>query len=404
VTSARPYLPITGYSVVSPFGNTPSALLAGLRTRRDGFTRNHPFVEFTNSPLAAINHAPFASFGEGLGEADSPLARVVLYLLREVLADSDLLARYAPHEIGLYFGTTTAGIEQSLEPIGRALQGPAPQDLTRHLTRFHQHGSIESVVRRHTRIQGPHLTFATACSSAAVAIMEAAEAVRSGVVKACIAGGCDVLCATTVLGFDSLQLLSSTGCTPFLKESTGITLAEGGGFLVLERLPDSGFSTPRVRGWLAGAGASSDAHHITQPQPDGRGMSLAMEAALADAALTADDIDYINAHGTGTLLNDAAEAKAIATTFPNGVPFGSTKALHGHALGGSGGIESVVSLLALQENTAWNALESSGDAREGCCSGVARAGKIQYVLSNSFGFGGSNASLLFSGSQREGLR
>jgi 3-oxoacyl-[acyl-carrier-protein] synthase II len=286
-----------------------------------------------------------------------------------------------------YFGRLTRGRRR--EPASRVLQQPtsAPSD----------------AVARVFNLGGGVISNATACASAGAAIGMAADFLRSGHADVALAGGSDALCRLTYSGFNVLQAVDPEPCSPFGATRKGITLGEGAGYLVLERWDDAVARGATILAELCGYGASCDAHHPTAPIEDGRGAEAAMRGALAEARLGAIGeggvaVDYVNAHGTGTLLNDSAETKAIISAVGTGVPVSSSKSFFGHTLGASGAIEAVVTVLALQHQIAPPTLRL-GTAADDCSLDyiphTARPLAMANVLSNTFGFGGSNVSLAF---------
>jgi len=253
-------------------------------------------------------------------------------------------------------------------------------------------------VARAFDLGGGVVSNATACASAGAAIGMAADYLRSRHADVAIAGGSDALCRLTYSGFNVLQAVDPQPCAPFDASRKGITLGEGAGYLVLERWDDAVARGANILAELCGYGASCDAHHPTAPAEDGRGAEAAMRGALAEAKLAPEAIDYVNAHGTGTTLNDSAETKAIIAALGMGVPVSSSKSYFGHTLGASGAVEAVVSVLALQHQTAPPTLrlrERAADCTLDYIPGTPRAMPMQNILSNTFGFGGSNVSLLF---------
>jgi 3-oxoacyl-[acyl-carrier-protein] synthase II len=243
---------------------------------------------------------------------------------------------------------------------------------------------------------GGAVSNATACASAGAAIGMAADYLRSGHADVAVAGGSDALCRLTYSGFNVLQAVDPEPCSPFGATRKGITLGEGAGYLVLERWDDAVARGATILAELAGYGASCDAHHPTAPAEDGRGAEAAMRGAMAEAKLTS--VDYVNAHGTGTLLNDSAETKAIIAALGTNVPVSSSKSYFGHTLGASGAVEAVVTVLALQHQIAPPTLrlnESAPDCPLDYIPHTPRALAMTSVLSNTFGFGGSNVSLAF---------
>ncbi len=254
-------------------------------------------------------------------------------------------------------------------------------------------------------ICGSSLAFSTACSSSAGAIIKAAELLKSGLADAVIAGGVDVASDTVLLGFDSLEAVSPEITNPLSANRKGITLGEGAAFFVMTR--DAPKEGERVR--LFGWGESADAYHMTSPDPSGAGAARAMKAALARAKLMPDQIDYINLHGTGTKFNDAMEAKAVAEVFADHtVPVGSTKPLTGHTLGAAGALEAAICYTVLVENAGKTGVDIAlpkhvwdGEYDPDMLPlniagavGAKQTGRVKICMSNSFAFGGANASLV----------
>jgi 3-oxoacyl-[acyl-carrier-protein] synthase II len=244
---------------------------------------------------------------------------------------------------------------------------------------------------------GGVLSNATACASAGAAIGMAADYLRSGHAGVALAGGSDALCRLTYSGFNVLQAVDPGPCSPFGAERKGITLGEGAAYLVLERWDDAVGRGATVLAELRGYGASCDAHHPTAPAEDGRGAEAAMRTALGESG--AASVDYINAHGTGTLLNDSAETRAIISAVGTETPVSSSKSFFGHTLGAAGGVEAVITVLALMHQLAPPTLRlqcSAGDCTLDYVPHTPRPMEMTSALSNTFGFGGSNVSLLFS--------
>jgi 3-oxoacyl-[acyl-carrier-protein] synthase II len=242
----------------------------------------------------------------------------------------------------------------------------------------------------------PCQVIANACASGTNAIGHAFECVRSGRYQHVLAGGYDALSELVFTGFDSLQASTPEKCRPFDGHRTGMVLGEGAAILALENLDLARERGALILAEIIGYGISTDNFHITQPEPSGIGPQKAMEQALQSAEISADEVDYINAHGTATVFNDAAEGKAINRLF-NGVAVSSTKSMMGHSLGAAGAIEAIVCLLALQHqflppNINFNALDNDLDLD--IVANASRPTVVRTALSNSFGFGGTNASIL----------
>ena len=301
-------------------------------------------------------------------------------------------ARYGADRVGVFLGTSTAGILQTelayrhRDPATGAL----PDDF--HYRTTHNAFSLAEFTRDHFGLTGMAMAISTACSSSAKVFAAAARQLALGTIDAAIVGGVDTLCLTTLYGFASLQLTSKNPCRPYDASRDGISIGEGAAFALLER------NTAPVSGtvMLLGVGESSDAYHMSSPHPEGLGARMAMEAALRSAGLTPGDIDYINLHGTATPANDAAEGKAVSALFGDTVPGNSTKGYMGHTLGAAGAIEALICAMALTDgrlpgSPGTGALDPSIPIRYQL-RGEDRP--LRDALSNSFGFGGSNCSLI----------
>jgi 3-oxoacyl-(acyl-carrier-protein) synthase len=266
-------------------------------------------------------------------------------------------------------------------------------------TRFHECSSPVDVVADYFGLFGPSLAISTACSSGALAIAAAAELIQSGQADVMLAGGTDSLSHTTWAGFHSLLLVDLQGCRPFDVARGGMSFGEGAGVLILEAEEHAQKRGAKILARLTGWGASCDAHHVTAPHPEGAGALAAMQSALRCAQLNPADIGYVNAHGTGTRDNDVAEGKALKSLFGANVPpFSSTKRVFGHALAASGAMEAIVCIEALRRqqlpgNPGFAQLDPAIGLTPVTATGPA---KLTHVMSNSFGFGGNNAVLIFS--------
>ena len=248
--------------------------------------------------------------------------------------------------------------------------------------------------------QGPLTSISNACASGANAIGHAWEMLRLGRAEKVLTGGYDILCQLTFAGFDSLQALSTTPCRPFDAQRDGLTLGEGAAILTLETLDHARARGAEILGEIIGYGTATDTHHLTQPHPEGKAALAAMTAACASAKLLPGQIDYINAHGTATPHNDASEAAAINRWAGDGAKnlrVSSTKSVSGHLLGAAGAAEAVICLLALRGQ--WLPPQASITTPDPVCRfkilGEPADAKIETALSNSFGFGGANATLIF---------
>lgn len=243
-------------------------------------------------------------------------------------------------------------------------------------------------------------TISTACSSSANSILMATRLIKNGILDRALAGGADALALFTLNGFNSLMILDKRGCKPFDNDRNGLTLGEGAAYLVLESEEVVKKSGKEIIAEISGYGNACDAYHQTASSPEGDGAFISMRKALTDASLKAGDIDYINAHGTGTINNDLSEGRAVERVFADGVPpLSSTKAFTGHTLGAAGAVEAVFSLLALEHQCIWPNIGLSKKMTELQFEPVTELKtkvQLRNVLSNSFGFGGNNTSLIFS--------
>jgi 3-oxoacyl-[acyl-carrier-protein] synthase II len=293
-------------------------------------------------------------------------------------------------------GTSTGGLYEGEDFFfRRVVRGRAPSS---RVLQQPTSGPSDAVARAFNA-GGGVISNATACASAGAAIGIAADYLRSRHADVAIAGGSDALCRLTYSGFNVLQAVDAQPCAPFSANRRGITLGEGAAYLVLERWEDAARRGAEPIAELRGYGATCDAHHPTAPHEEGRGAEAAMRGALADARWNGDPIDYINAHGTGTLLNDSAETKAIITALGTRIPVSSTKSYFGHTLGASGAVEAVITILALLHQVAPPTLRLETPAVDCTLDYIPhtpRRMRMESALSNTFGFGGSNVSLLFT--------
>ena len=300
--------------------------------------------------------------------------------------------RYGAHRIGVFLGTSTSGIHSTELAYRRRDQtGKLPDDF--HYAGTHNNFSVARFVQARLQLRGPASVVSTACSSSAKVFGTAARMISAGVCDAVVVGGADSLCLTTLYGFGSLELLARGPCRPFDVHREGISIGEGAGFVLLERADPIPADKPVL---LLGVGESSDGHHMSTPHPEGAGARAAMEGALRSAGVTPNDIDYINLHGTATRSNDAAEDKAVFNLFGDTVACSSTKGSSGHLLGACGVLEAAICAIALREeflpgSTNTQELDPTIRVRYLLANEQRAARRI---MSNSFGFGGSNCSLI----------
>ncbi len=380
-------LPVTGYGLLSALGATRAEHVEALATGRSGLLAP-PFALSFETAVGAVD--------AGLPELPPPLrpwstriARMAMQLigqLEEPLARAR--ERWRPERIAVLLGTSTAGAETTEHAYREFVEcGRFPDAYD--FRRQHTFGAVLHVVAELTGARGPAWMASTACTSSGKPFATAARLMAADLIDAAIVGGLDTLCALTLHGFQSLQALDRQPCRPFSAERAGISIGEGGALALVERRGE-----PRVL--VTGVGETSDAYHVSAPHPDGRGARAAMAQALAGAGCAAADIDHINAHGTGTRLNDVAEAKAIVEVFGDPPPVVSTKAYTGHTLGAAAALEFGFAALAIEEGFMPPALGlEPQDEQIGLeIPTTVTRGRLARVLSNSFAFGGNNVSLL----------
>ncbi|WP_295802364.1 beta-ketoacyl-ACP synthase [uncultured Microbulbifer sp.] len=306
----------------------------------------------------------------------------------------DLKARFGSDRIGVVMGTSTSGIASGEQRLGE--QGEIGSGKNYRYRYQQQMAALAEYVARYLALQGPRITVSTACSSSANAFASARRLLAGNVCDAVVVGGVDTLCGMTVTGFNGLGALSAGHTRPFSAARDGINLGEAGAMFIMSREPGP------VR--LCGVAASSDAHHMSAPDPEGRGAEAAMRGALADAGLNVADIGYLNLHGTGTPQNDVMEALAVSRVLGEHTPCSSTKPMTGHTLGAAGALEAAFCWLALTRgqlpphcndddyDAQLPPLQLVRAAIPGVDTGTGAAPR--YVMSNSFAFGGSNCSLI----------
>lgn len=321
-------------------------------------------------------------------------ALIDLALEQGSLLDSlaKIQAKVKPERIGVVIGSSTSSIDRA-EAAYRELENDSlsPEYQQAEVLNPHAPGLY---VAEKLGLTGPNLTLNTACSSSAKVFATAARWLELGLVDAALVGGADTLCLSVLHGFHSLQLVSESKCRPFDKDRDGINLGEGAGFALLTRSEDAN----EVKAHLLGYGESSDAHHMSHPHPEGLGAKLAIEQALSASGLNPEQIDYINLHGTASRANDDIEGKLISTMFGNNTKASSTKGWMGHTLGAAGIVESLIAVDSMHTSVVPGTLHfKEADEALGL---TLFADNLeldpQIVMSNSFGFGGNNACLIFA--------
>ena len=388
---------VSGLGVVSPYGAGVKTFWAGLAS---GECAIRPLTvidtEGFRSRIAA--EVPAEVVGAlGASRRRSRADRLALVAAREALADADLAPRDRT-DMALFVGAVGGGMLEGEAWYWDEVRGKRSAHGLRAL-RSILPASHADMLGWRLGLGGPRETVVMACASGAASIALGADLIRSGATPLALAGGVDAITRICFMGFNALKLLDPEPCRPFDRGRRGMSIGEAAAFVVLEDAEHCRRRGGRVHGELLGAGITTDAHHVTAPHPEGEGMIRAMRDALAAAGREPGDIGYVNAHGTGTPQNDRVEALAMASLFGEGrVLVSSTKSLIGHTMAAAGSVEAVATLLALQHGlippTA-NLRCPDPDVPFDCVAQTARPVALHAAMSNSFGFGGHNASLIF---------
>jgi len=393
---------VTGVGTVNPLARSAPAFAEALRAGSCAI-----------APLTVFDTTGFRSrIGAEVPDATPPatlpgplrrrISRADVFALRaaiEALADADLGRTVAPERLGIVLGGTTGGMLRAEACLRERMTGARRRYRHSALVATPVSASAD-LLATVLGLAGPRLTLSTACSSSANALGVALDWIRLGYADAVVAGGTESLCATVFAGFNSLHALSRTPCRPFDRRRDGLSLGEGAAIVVLESAERAARRGARSHAEVRAYGTSADAHHLTAPHPDGAGAVLAMRRALAQARLEPEDVDYINAHGTGTPLNDAVESVAITAVFgaaARRLAVSSTKAAVGHTLGAAGAIEAVATIVALRDGFVPSTVTLE-EPDEACgldlVRGQGRPARLRWALSNSYGFGGNNTTLV----------
>lgn len=362
-----------------------------------GMRRESGWVAERELPVAAV-HGELAPIPPALADQSSRNNQLLLEAALQIRDDIDqAIQTYGRDRIGVVLGTSTSGIDEASRGLAhyiREQQFPAEYDY-----RQQELGAPANFLADWLQLSGPAYVISTACTSSARALMSAQRLLDLGLCDAVLCGGVDSLCKLTLNGFSSLEAVSDERCNPFSANRNGINIGEAAVLFVMSKQAHDG---PTIA--LLGAGASSDAHHISAPEPSGRGALQAMRKALNRAHLQASQISYLNLHGTATQHNDAMESLAVATLFPEGVACSSTKPMTGHTLGAAGALEAAFCWLSLSADNPDHALpphvwDGQADPALPALKWVTASERLtsiapRYLMSNSFAFGGNNVSLI----------
>jgi 3-oxoacyl-[acyl-carrier-protein] synthase II len=397
---SHPDIVVTGLGAVTPYGWGVDRLWEGLRR---GVTAIAPFSRFDNS-----RHRTHVAAEVPLAEGPEPPPRLSLAdrfavaAAREAISRAGVDLAVAADSTGVFFGSSAGGMLEGERFFDAHIHRGA-RHAKQGLVVSQQFNGPGDAVARALKVGGHVETISSACASSAMAIGAALHGLRRGDVDVAIAGGSDALCQLTYAGFNSLRSVDETPSRPFRKDRLGLSIGEGAGVLVLERAESAASRGAQPIAILAGEASTCDAHHMTAPHPEGLGASSAIRIALDDAGLDPSVVDFVNAHGTGTPLNDASEAAALHSVFgarTRSIPVTSTKALVGHLLGAAGAIEAVVTVLCLARREVHGMPDDGAfDAELGLdlVLGAPRSVPgVRSAISTSLAFGGANGVLVFS--------
>jgi len=391
-------VPVTSYATINACGLGNFAFYQALLKQQTGLGElgllDIPF----KTKVAEIRQ-PLPVIRPELTVYDSRNSRVALAALNHAEdglreAVKSARSRYGAARVGVVIGTSTSGLYETEAAYAKMLNtGVMPEDF--YFLSRHAYQATPRFLQHELALRGPCFAISTACSSSTKAIAAGQRLINNDICDAVLVGGVDTLCLLTLRGFNSLELVAEDFCRPMDRHRKGINIGEGAALLLLEKPNKALQQYPHV----LSVGESTDAYHMSTPHPEGQGASLAMQQALQQAGLQSQAIDYLNLHATATLINDHVEAKAVEYVFKNTLPCSATKGITGHTLGAAGAIEAIVALLALKHGFipgTWGLQQTDADCHCRVDQQTLPGQNLHIVMSNSFGFGGNNASLILS--------
>ena len=398
---------VTGLGVLSPIGKDPRTFFANLMAGKSGIKRMETdFLDSLDCKIAAYisDFDPLDHFVKNKAATMDRVTQFAVSASKQAIDDAGLNLDIEDLErFGVYLGTGMGGAASIEEGYVRLYKEQARR-LKPFTVLMAMNNAASAQVALDFGITGPDLTFCTACSSSSVAIGEAVRQIRHGYTDVMLAGGAEALLTFgTIKAWEALRTLANedeanpgASCKPFSANRSGLVLGEGAGMVVLESLDRAIARGAKIYAEVIGYGSSNDSTHITQPSVEGQ--SRAMRKALSDANITADQLDYINAHGTGTKLNDITETNAIKQVCGNKIPVSSTKSMHGHLMGAAGGVEFVACMMAIQEQALPPTAHLQEPDPECDLDYVPNIGRknvqVNTIMSNSFAFGGTSGVLI----------
>ena len=385
---------IAAYASHSALGRTNDTIASALSTAHaPGMQEQAGYLISGQSLMLGTPLGELPAIPEHLSAHNSRNNALLLSTLHEIAAQVQaVLAQVGPERFGIVMGTSTSGLDEADHKV-------SGQDHGQWQYPMQELGDPARFLQRYLKTTGPAYTISTACSSSARALISACRMLKSGMCAAVLCGGADTLCRMPINGFNALELVSDELCAPFAQERKGITIGEGAGLMLLT----TDQNTPRTSKLsVVGYGESSDAYHVSAPEPEGKGAEAAMHMALTQAGLTPTDLGYVNLHGTASKMNDQAEATVMHRLCGPQTPCSSTKYLTGHTLGASGIVELCLCALTLERDLPLVPQDFSTNHLDptlpefGLITQKGQHLKRPYVMSNAFAFGGNNTSVILS--------
>lgn len=385
---------IAAYASHSALGRTNDTIASALKTAHaPGMQEQAGYLISGQSLMLGTVLGELPAIPEHLSAHNSRNNALLLSTLHEIAEQVQaVLAQVGPERFGIVMGTSTSGLDEADHKVSGTDQGTWRYPMQ-------ELGDPARFLQRYLKTTGPAYTISTACSSSARALISACRMLKSGICAAVLCGGADTLCRMPINGFNALELVSDELCAPFAQERKGITIGEGAGLMLLT----TDQNNPRTSKLsVVGYGESSDAYHVSAPEPEGKGAEAAMRMALKQAELTLADIGYVNLHGTASKMNDQAEATVMHRLCGPQTPCSSTKYLTGHTLGASGIVELCLCALTLERDLPLVPQDFSTNHLDptlpefGLITQKGQHLKRPYVMSNAFAFGGNNTSVILT--------
>ena len=397
---------ITGMGTVNPIGNSVEELKESLRSGTSGVAKITQFdTEGFKATLAC--EVKFEGLDELIGKKEARrmdrFTKLAVAACEEAVKDANLMGAYDPFDVSIYVTSGIGGLTTMEENMKKYME-KGPGRVSPFFIPMNILNMAAGEISMRYKAMGISFAPVSACASGTHSIGEGFRAIKHGYTKAAIVGGSEgSITPMAVAGFSNMKALNETtdvlkASIPFDKDRAGFVMGEGAGALILEDLEEALKRGATIYGEVVGYGATTDAYHMTQPHPEALGAYMAMKKALEEASIDPSEVSYINAHGTSTPMNDRLESMAVMNLFGDKTPVSSTKSMTGHLLGAAGAVESIISILAIQEGfipATVNTKEIDEEVKANVIIGKNLKKDLQYVLSNSLGFGGHNASLLF---------